>query len=136
MHPLPPIIPQRSVKYIFTQQIDANRRNAQKSTGPRTPEGKARSALNALSHGLLAKEAVLQDENEAEFNALLDAYIGHHQPATPQEEFYVREMACCDWRLRRSLRTETSLYERALDQNRDTEPASRRFGRAFADRQH
>ena len=49
-------------------QIKANRENAKKSTGPRTEEGKARVSLNALKHGLLARDAVLPSEDPAEFD--------------------------------------------------------------------
>ena len=49
------------------KQIQANRNNATKSTGPRTGEGKARVSQNALKHGLLARDAVLPDEDPAEF---------------------------------------------------------------------
>ena len=48
------------------RQIEANRRNATKSTGPKTPQGKAVVARNALQHGLLSRGAALQDESEAD----------------------------------------------------------------------
>ena len=52
-------------------QIKANRENAKKSTGPRTAEGKALVSLNALKHGLLAQDAVLPEEDPAEFDRQL-----------------------------------------------------------------
>ena len=48
-------------------QIKANRENAQKSTGPRTEEGKAVVAQNAVKHGLWARQAVIKEEDPAEF---------------------------------------------------------------------
>jgi hypothetical protein len=60
-------------------QINANRRNAKKSTGPRTSVGKERSSRNALQHGLLARESVLPDEDGEEFDALAARIRG---PAT------------------------------------------------------
>ncbi|MBN2181419.1 MAG: hypothetical protein JW715_05860, partial [Sedimentisphaerales bacterium] len=51
-------------------QINANRQNAQKSTGPKTAAGKAVSAKNAVKHGLFAEEAVITGENPADFNNL------------------------------------------------------------------
>jgi hypothetical protein len=53
------------------KQNEANRINAQKSTGPRTDEGKQRSSQNALKHGLLAKRSVIPGEDPAEFDALV-----------------------------------------------------------------
>jgi hypothetical protein len=53
-------------------QIEANRANAQKSTGPRTPEGKETAAPNALKHGLFARETVIRGEKEEEFEEYRD----------------------------------------------------------------
>ena len=55
-------------------QVNANRANAQKSTGPRTPEGKAKVAQNALKHGLLAKQAVVAGEDTDDFDLLRDQF--------------------------------------------------------------
>ena len=55
------------------KQLRANRKNAKKSTGPNTPEGKARSSKNALKHGLLARDAVLPGEDPADFDRQLTA---------------------------------------------------------------
>jgi hypothetical protein len=76
-------------------QIDANRRNAQSSTGPRTPEGKAAVASNALKHGLrvnIFKQPMTDPEN---FDQALADLIAEHQPQTPSEEIYVERMALC-----------------------------------------
>ena len=54
------------------KQIEANRRNAQQSTGPKTPEGKAAVRLNALRHGLRARTVVLPGEQPEEFQQLCD----------------------------------------------------------------
>jgi hypothetical protein len=76
-------------------QIDANRRNAQSSTGPRTPEGKAAVASNALKHGLrvnIFKQPMTDPEN---FDQALADLVAEHQPQTPSEEIYVERMALC-----------------------------------------
>ena len=67
-------------------QSHANRANAQRSTGPRTPTGKARSSLNALRHGILAKAAfnvtIEGEERRAEFDALVADFAQEYQPRT------------------------------------------------------
>ena len=76
-------------------QIDANRRNAQLSTGPSTPEGRAVVAFNALKHGLRAdifKQPMTDPEN---FDQFLAGLIAEHQPQTPSEAIYVERMALC-----------------------------------------
>ena len=95
-------------------QIDANRRNAQHSTGPKTPEGKAASKRNATKHGLLANEAVLAVESMPEFEQLLSAFLDEYHPASPTEEFFVRQMADAQWRLRRHTRIETGVWNGLL----------------------
>jgi len=76
-------------------QIDANRRNAQSSTGPRTPEGLAAVANNALKHGLRADVFKDPMTNPEEFDHFLAALIAEHQPQSPSEEIYVERMAIC-----------------------------------------
>src|SRR5439155_21716527 len=65
------------------KQIDANRRNAKKSTGPITPEGRAAVRLNSVKHGLTAGSVLVFGESDADFEALLDAMEAEHQPTTP-----------------------------------------------------
>jgi hypothetical protein len=56
------------------KQFEANRQNAQKSTGPKTPEGRAAVRLNGVKHGLTAETIVLKGESEADFTAMLDSF--------------------------------------------------------------
>src|SRR5260370_3426083 len=65
------------------KQIAANRINAQKSTGPSTPEGRAAVRLNGVKHGLTAQTLVLKGESESDITPLLDSYEAEHEPATP-----------------------------------------------------
>jgi len=92
------------------KQIDANRLNAQKSTGPNTPEGRDAVRFNALRHGLRAKQAVLENENEQEFQEMLEAFEAEHQPIGPTEILLVQQMVMAAWRLRRLRAVETGLF--------------------------
>jgi hypothetical protein len=75
-------------------QIEANRRNAQNSTGPRTPEGKTTVGQNALRHGLCGGIPTMYDESyENEVKPLLDALIEENQPVGANEEILVYKMA-------------------------------------------
>jgi hypothetical protein len=89
-------------------QIDANRLNAQKSTGPRTPEGRAAVRLNGVKHGLTAQTLVLKDESESDFHAIFDSLEAEFQPSTPIEELLVSQLAMATWRLRRLYHTESA----------------------------
>src|SRR5207253_9756057 len=86
---------------LSDRKIEANRQNAQHSTGPSTPEGRAAVRLNGLKHGLCAESIVVPGEDPAAFEAMLDAYRAEYQPTTPSAEFLVRQVAMADWRLLR-----------------------------------
>jgi hypothetical protein len=100
----------KSPKLISVKQLEANRQNGKKSTGPRTPEGKQRSRLNALKHGILAKAVVIQGgpgrEQRGEFDQLLTEFWQHYTPQGPVEEMLVERMATLKWRLARVYRSE------------------------------
>src|SRR5260370_36592795 len=66
-------------------QLNANRLNAQKSTGPKSPEGKAISSLNALKSGIDAWSHIIPGEDPAEFEALAIAFHFHYRPADPTQ---------------------------------------------------
>ena len=85
----------------------ANRANAQNSTGPRTPEGKARRAQNACKHGILARQVVVADVDGAgvtEFEQLVTSLHAQFQPRDAIEHVLVDRIASCYWRLRRAQR--------------------------------
>ena len=93
------------------RQIEANRLNAQHSTGPSTPEGRAAVRLNGLKYGLYAETLILPSEDPAEFDALLDRLDSEHQPATPTEEQFVSQLAMACWRRARVQRMEAAYYK-------------------------
>ena len=93
------------------RQIDANRLNAQKSTGPSTPEGRAAVRLNSLKYGLYAETLILPGEDPAAFEALLDRLDAEYQPATPTEETFVSQIAMATWRRARIQRMEVAYYK-------------------------
>jgi hypothetical protein len=98
------------------KQIEANRRNAQLSTGPTTPEGKNAVRLNALKHGLLARETVIATgdhrENEDDFEELLSRLCTDLDPHGALEELVVQQIAVCYWRLRRVLHADMLEFDR------------------------
>ena len=80
------------------KQIEANRRNAQKSTGPRTVEGKAKAAGNAIKHGLLSRRIVLDCEDAEEFEAFRAAMVGDLRPAGAVEDLLADHAVASAWR--------------------------------------
>ncbi len=98
------------------KQTAANRLNAQKSTGPRTPEGRAAVRLNGVTHGLTAETLVLKGESEADFKAIFESLEAEHQPTTPTEETLVAQLAMATWRLRRVYNMEAGFYNAGLQE--------------------
>src|SRR5580700_6296551 len=99
------------ITMAIEKQTAANRLNAQKSTGPRTPEGRAAVRLNGVTHGLTAKTLVLKGENEDDFKALFKSLEAEHQPTTPTEEILVADLAMATWRRRRLYNMEAGFYK-------------------------
>ena len=93
------------------KQIDANRRNALKSTGPITPEGKARSRCNAVRHGLTAETVIAALENAEDYRAFEAAVISDYDAESAVERELVLRLASVLWRLRRATGIETALFE-------------------------
>jgi hypothetical protein len=88
------------------KQIAANRRNALKSTGPRTESGKAVSRCNALCHGLGAKPDGLSIGDVNELSQIRRDLTQSFQPRTPQQERWIGQMAFARWQLLRWRRVE------------------------------
>ena len=99
-------------------QIQANCANAQKSTGPRTPEGKdtpraplrATAAQNALKHGLFAREGAIRGEDEQEFEEYREKMLNQLIPGTPLEEVLADRVVDLSWRLKRAARDQEKAF--------------------------
>jgi hypothetical protein len=93
------------------KQIEANRRNAQKSTGPKTPTGQAISKMNALKHGVLAQSVVVRGhklkESTNEFKKLCQEFHTNLAPVGPLEEMLMEQIVTAAWRLRRARTAES-----------------------------
>jgi len=101
----------RSYLMSTLRQIEANRRNAQKSTGPTSVTGKAASSMNALKSGIHAKSLVLPSERLADLEQLIDDYYQRHSPGSPEACFYLDEVIHCEWLLRRYRTAETQMWQ-------------------------
>jgi len=95
------------------KQIDANRRNARKSTGPKTPEGKRKCAMNGIKHGVYARTVLIDSphlkESKRKFNHLHRKIRAHMKPADSYQDALVREIANCVWRANRIIRAKTDM---------------------------
>ena len=97
---------------ISEKQQQANRQNAQKSTGPITPEGKEAIRFNALTYGLRTRETILPDENCRLYSELWDELEADWQPQTRTERCYLETMVTSQWLLRRIAASEQQIYMR------------------------
>jgi hypothetical protein len=102
------------------RQIEANRRNSQLSTGPRTPEGKDASRFNALKSGINAKSQVIPGEDPAELEAMAQGYHDDWKPTTYLERFLVDSLIRADWLLQRLSRLEAELWAHEMEAARAT----------------
>src|SRR5215216_5686949 len=92
------------------KKAEANRRNALKSTGPRTPEGKAAVRLNALRHGLRSEEILLPGEDEQALRELDEYLRAELQPVGELENLLIGRVVAAYWRLRRLGRVEAGIF--------------------------
>ena len=93
------------------QRLEANRRNALLSTGPKTEDGKLRSRLNAVRHGLTAETVVGSLEDAGDYQAFEAAIISDYDPETAVGRELVLRLASLLWRLRRANAIEADLFE-------------------------
>ena len=91
-----------------TDRAEINRRNAQKSTGPRTPEGKDRSRFNAVKHGMTAKTLVLPGEDPEALQHRLDGWTESLKPKNDLEQYLVERAVRVSWQLDRADRAEVA----------------------------
>ncbi len=92
------------------KQVEANHKNALKSTGPKTLEGKAAVRLNALKHGLLSRQTLLPDEDESALTELAESLLAELQPVGVLEDLLVDSITKDLWRLRRLGRVEAEIF--------------------------
>jgi len=95
-------------------QVVANRLNAQKSTGPRTDEGKAAVAQNAVRHGLLAQQAVIRGEDPGAFESYRQQLLGELNPAGAMESILAERIVGLAWRLRRAERIQAEVFDEMI----------------------
>jgi hypothetical protein len=93
------------------KQIAANRRNALKSTGPVTPEGKNRSRCNAVRHGLTSETVIAALEDAEDYQAFEATVIADYDAESAVERELVLRLASVLWRLRRATGIETAIFE-------------------------
>ncbi len=91
-------------------KIAANRRNARRSTGPRTPSGKTRAAMNARRHGLFAREVLLPGEDTGEWERFHGRLLADLAPKGELECLLAERVAVLSWRLKRVTGIETGLF--------------------------
>jgi hypothetical protein len=107
---------------ISQARLDANRRNAKQSTGPRTQEGKRRSSGNAITHGMTARFALLPDEDEAAFDRRMFEWVRKYGPRNDGELFQAERAAYCSWLVERARRAQSARLvfkaQTALDEKR------------------
>ena len=119
------------------RQIAANRRNASKSTGPTTEEGKQRSRCNAVRHGLTAETVIGALEDVEDYKAFEAAITADYDAQSAVERELVLRLAGLLWRLRRATTIETGLFEiqahhlNDLAQHRHVDAASRQIVHAL-----
>jgi hypothetical protein len=96
---------------ISDKQLQANRANAQKSTGPKTEEGKSIVSKNATFHGLRSVHSVIDGEDPAEYNDFRNDMIAQLDPIGPMEALLVDRIVHSAWRLRRIGSIESEVYD-------------------------
>lgn len=92
-------------------QVLANRRNAAKSTGPRTSEGKAIASQNSVVHGLSARHDVVGSESQAQFDRHRKRMLDEMAPGSPVEAVLAERIVSLSWRLRRAGRVQNEAID-------------------------
>ncbi|MCH7947339.1 MAG: hypothetical protein IIC66_06015 [candidate division Zixibacteria bacterium] len=100
------------------KQINTNRQNAQKSTGPKTEQGKKNSSQNAISHGFHATDIVIDSphlkESQTDYDQLIESLFNELKPIGVFQEHLVLKIANCIWRYKRAINAETATINNQL----------------------
>lgn len=105
-------------------QILANRRNAQKSTGPRTHQGRAIISQNAIKHGLSAQQAIISSESQADFELYRDRMLDELDPIGPMESMLAERIVSLSWRLKRAGRMQNQAID-AMNADNKSNPLAK-----------
>ena len=112
------------------RQIEANRRNAAKSTGPRSVEGKAVSSMNALQFGIHAETVMIVGEDPEALTQLAESFYRDHQPETAMERALLDNIIRDTWLLTRFFRIDAEIIDHQIEEDRYP-PEVNRAGKAF-----
>jgi hypothetical protein len=110
---------------ISEAQLNANRANAQFSTGPVSATGRATSSRNALKTGLTGRTVLLPTDDADEYNRRLENALAFHAPATEEEQTLVQSLIDTDWRLDRIVTLETGILLKGAIEFADAHQAQR-----------
>ena len=105
-------------------QTRANQLNAQKSTGPRTRQGKAAISQNAVQHGLSARQAIISSESQADFCLYREQMLAELAPASPMESMLAERIITLSWRLKRVCRIQNQTID-VLNANNTSSPLTK-----------
>jgi hypothetical protein len=100
-----------------TPRQEANRKNAQKSTGPRTIEGKEASSQNATKHGLCANRNVIRTESQEQYDTFRDEMIADIAPAGAMEFMLADRIVSLSWRLKRAEHFQNSAMNALIERD-------------------
>ena len=114
------------------RQTEANRRNAAKSTGPTSVEGKAVSSMNALKSGIHAESSIITGEDPGQLAQLAETFYRDHQPQTAMERAQLDNVIRDTWLLTRFFRIDAEIVDYEIEDGRYSEKDNR-AGRAFID---
>jgi hypothetical protein len=114
------------------KQLQANRANAAHSTGPRTSSGKAKSSMNAVTHGLFSKHLLLEGEQSEDYLALIEDLLVTLQPIGGLEHSLVERIAVNMWRQKRLIQAETAMVNLECKTSTIAYDVSRELGRTVA----
>jgi hypothetical protein len=95
---------------LSEKQLEANRANAQKSTGPQTQAGKDRSRLNATRHGLTSQVTIMPEEDMEAFNQFILGLVATLEPANVMEQQLAQSYANYQWRINRAAAIEENMF--------------------------
>jgi hypothetical protein len=113
------------------RKIRANRQNARRSTGPRTPEGKQTAAQNATTHGLLSSQVLLPGEDAVALDALRERLLADLRPVGELEAILADQVVVCAWKLRRVQLLEAGVFARGIKDELAAVAPDPTFGRAW-----